>query len=256
MMAKKTLASLREKLLQRRSDILELRQNVNTSWQVLHEPEKELEETASKETLSRELEQLDERGREELYKIDDALTKMDEGDYGICEGCGRRIAVKRLQAVPWARHCVRCAEAREKGSPGGPEERPAALDQEALTDEEISEAVYDALQDDGRVDMEELNINCEEGVLYLDGILPSEETREILTEIIEDTLDFKEIVDNITIDRQPWERDKRTPEPGDRSGKEEREIMMEGEDEEVDVHKSLETGEPMTPPDKFTPEER
>lgn len=253
MIAKKTLAQLRKKLLKRRSDILELRQNVNASWQVLHEPEKELEETASKETLSRELEQLDERGREELYKIDDALTKMEEGDYGICEGCSRPIAIKRLQAVPWARHCVRCAEARETGSPRSSDVSPAALDKEALTDDEISEAVYDALQEDGRVDLEELNINCEQGVLYLDGVLPSEEKREIMTEIIEDMLDFKEIVDNTTIDRQPWERDERTPRSS--GGKAEKEIMMEGEDEEIDVHESLETGEPMTPPDKFTPEE-
>jgi DnaK suppressor protein len=256
MIAKKTFAQLRENLLQRRKSILERRQNVNESWQTLREPEKELEETASKETLSRELEQLERRGREELSKIDEALTKMDEGDYGICEGCGRRIAVKRLQAVPWARHCVRCAEANETGSPRSPDERPAAPDQEALTDEEISEAVYDALHEDGRVDMEELNINCEEGVLYLDGSLPSVEKREILTEIIEDTLDFKEIVDQINIDRQPWERDKRTPEAGGRNGKEDREIMMEGEDEEIDVHESLATGEPMTPPDKLTPEKR
>lgn len=253
MISKKTLTALREKLLQRRGDILELRQNVNTSWQTLHEPEKELEETASKDMLSRELEQLDDRAREELYKIEDALSKMADGDYGTCEECGQRIAVKRLQAVPWARHCVRCAGARETASSRGPDVRPVELDQEELTDDEMRDAVYDALQEDGRVEMQELNINCEEGVLYLDGVLPSEEKREILTEIIEDLLDFKEIVDSITIDRHPWERDERTAEAPD--GKDDRETMMEDEDEEVDVHRSLSTGEPMTPPDKLTPEE-
>ena len=252
MIAKKTLAQLQDKLLERRKEILELRRNVDTSWQILHEPEKELEETASKETLSRELEQLDKRGQEELNNINAALTKMDEGDFGICEGCGRRIAVKRLHAVPWARHCVRCAGARETLSSRSPDERAAALDDEELTDDEMREAVYDALQEDGRVDVEELNISCEEGVLYLDGVLPSEEKREILTEIVEDLLDVKEIVDNITIDRQSPKRVKQTSEPGD--GKEDAEILMEGEDEEVDVYRSLSTGEPMTPPDKLKPE--
>jgi len=252
MISKKTLAQLRQILLERRSEILELHRNVDTSWQILHEPERELEETASKETLSRELEQLDKRAQEELDNINEALAKMDEGDFGVCEGCSRPIAVKRLHAVPWARYCVRCAVARETASHRGPDERPAALDEEELTDDEMREAVYDALHEDGRVDMEELNISCEEGVLYLDGVLPSEEKREILTEIVEDILDFKEIVDNITIDPQPWKRDKRTSEP--RDGKEDAQILMEGEDEEVDVYTSLSTGEPMTPPDKLKPE--
>lgn len=252
MIAKKTLAQLREKLLERRKEILELRRNVDTSWQTLHEPEMELEEAASKETLSRELEQLDKRGQEELDNINDALTKMDEGDFGICEGCGRSIAVKRLYAVPWARHCVRCAGARETLSSRSPDERAAALDDEELTDDEMREAVYDALREDGRVDVEELNISCEEGVLYLDGVLPSEEKREILTEIVEDTLDFKEIVDNITIDRQSPKHIKKTSEPEDEN--EDAQVLMEGEDEEVDVYRSLSTGEPMTPPDKLKPE--
>jgi RNA polymerase-binding transcription factor DksA len=84
MLNKKDIAALRQNLLDRRSDILEFRQTVNTSWQSLHEPEQELEEAASKETLSRELAQLDERGQSDLRAIDNALTKMDEGKYGKC----------------------------------------------------------------------------------------------------------------------------------------------------------------------------
>ncbi|MEJ2728109.1 MAG: TraR/DksA C4-type zinc finger protein [Deltaproteobacteria bacterium] len=230
---------------------MEFRRDANSSWQRLHEPESELEETASKDTLSRGLEQLDERGQQELYKIDTALTKMEEGDYGICEECGRRIAVRRLHAVPWAQRCVRCAATHEKGSTGSLDEQAAALDTEELTDDEMREAVYDALQEDGRIEMEELSIWCEEGVLYLEGVLPSAEKHEILNEIVEDLLNFKEVVDNITIDPQPWERAKRTTDS--KGGKMDKEIMMEGEDEEVDVYTSLSSGEPMTPPDKLKP---
>jgi RNA polymerase-binding transcription factor DksA len=40
----------------------------------------------------------------------DALRRMDEGAYGKCEGCGQKIAKERLQALPFTRYCVRCAE--------------------------------------------------------------------------------------------------------------------------------------------------
>jgi DnaK suppressor protein len=38
-----------------------------------------------------------------------ALEKLDEGTYGKCDDCGRDIAPERLNALPWATHCVRCA---------------------------------------------------------------------------------------------------------------------------------------------------
>jgi len=252
-MNKKDIAALREKLLDRRRDILEFRRTVNTSWQSLHEPEQELEEAASRETLSRELAQLDERGQAELRSIDHALTKMDEGKYGQCEACRRSIAVKRLQLVPWARYCVRCAAARESFNGGEIASTPVELDKEALTDDDMQEAIQDALQTDGRVDMEELDISCEEGVVYLSGVLPSNAEHEILLEIINDKLDFDETVDDIKIDRQPWERPERTPAPA--ADRPEKEIMMEGEDEEVDAYTSLSDNEPMTPPDELTPED-
>jgi len=248
------ISQLRETLLARRREILQFRSNVRTSWQSLHEPEKELEETASKETMSRGLEQLDEQGQAEIRSIDDALTRMDEGRYGRCGGCRRTISLQRLQAVPWARHCVRCAAARENFSKGRPEARPVLTDDEALTDEEMQDAIDDALQEDGRVETEELNISCEDGVVYLDGTLPSSTQHEILLEIINDILSFDETVDNVKIDRQLWERPERTPQ--NPPGRPAKETMTDGDDDRVDVHTSLSEGEPMTPPDNLVPEDR
>jgi len=48
--------------------------------------------------------------REELQQVDDALTRMDAGTYGICTNCGRRIPVARLRVRPFAELCVPCAE--------------------------------------------------------------------------------------------------------------------------------------------------
>jgi RNA polymerase-binding transcription factor DksA len=40
----------------------------------------------------------------------EALHRMDEGTYGNCESCGRAIAIARLEAIPYTRYCVKCAE--------------------------------------------------------------------------------------------------------------------------------------------------
>jgi RNA polymerase-binding protein DksA len=50
-----------------------------------------------------------------LAEINDALRRIEEGTYGICEGRGEPISKARLAAIPWARYCVTCAELKEKG---------------------------------------------------------------------------------------------------------------------------------------------
>ena len=50
---------------------------------------------------------------ETLNKIDDALTRLEQGDYGNCFDCGEEIAEKRLRALPFAVRCKDCEEARE-----------------------------------------------------------------------------------------------------------------------------------------------
>jgi RNA polymerase-binding transcription factor len=50
---------------------------------------------------------------ETLNKINDALARLDQGDYGYCYDCGEEIAEKRLRALPFAVRCKECEEARE-----------------------------------------------------------------------------------------------------------------------------------------------
>jgi DnaK suppressor protein len=45
-----------------------------------------------------------------LREISDALQRIDQGTYGTCMECEEPISSKRLEAVPWARHCVTCQE--------------------------------------------------------------------------------------------------------------------------------------------------
>jgi RNA polymerase-binding transcription factor DksA len=50
--------------------------------------------------------------RDTLSDIDEALTKLDDGTYGVCENCSRPIGEPRLEAMPAARLCIGCASAR------------------------------------------------------------------------------------------------------------------------------------------------
>ena len=56
------------------------------------------------------------RGRERyfLQKIERALKKMEEGEFGICEECEEPIAIKRLEARPETNLCIRCKEDEER----------------------------------------------------------------------------------------------------------------------------------------------
>jgi DnaK suppressor protein len=53
--------------------------------------------------------------RQLLESIDGALHRIEEGAYGKCIHCGEPILEKRLDAVPWARHCLRCQDLNERG---------------------------------------------------------------------------------------------------------------------------------------------
>ena len=52
--------------------------------------------------------------RKLLYEIDDALKRIKEGAFGICEGCRCLITKSRLKAIPYTRLCLKCQEAKEK----------------------------------------------------------------------------------------------------------------------------------------------
>lgn len=54
------------------------------------------------------------QAREHLLTLDQALERLEHGDYGRCEVCGQAIPVERLEVRPAARTCVRCAAARPR----------------------------------------------------------------------------------------------------------------------------------------------
>jgi DnaK suppressor protein len=53
--------------------------------------------------------------RQVLTLVSEALERTRNGSYGICVECGREVQPKRLEAVPWAPHCIECQEKQDKG---------------------------------------------------------------------------------------------------------------------------------------------
>jgi DnaK suppressor protein len=50
-----------------------------------------------------------------LQLIDEALARVERGEFGECDNCGEPVSEKRLDAVPWARYCLKCQDLQERG---------------------------------------------------------------------------------------------------------------------------------------------
>jgi RNA polymerase-binding transcription factor DksA len=72
-----------------------------------------VEERGQEESMVRLLDRLDGRAKAEIEEIDRALVKLEAGQYGRCEQCGKAIPQSRLEALPAAAMCVACAHVGE-----------------------------------------------------------------------------------------------------------------------------------------------
>ncbi|MEO8727331.1 MAG: TraR/DksA family transcriptional regulator [Acidobacteriaceae bacterium] len=54
-----------------------------------------------------------------LSMVEGALDRLREGTFGQCVSCGKEINLKRMEAVPWTRHCIECQEKIEQGKMAG-----------------------------------------------------------------------------------------------------------------------------------------
>ncbi len=71
---------------------------------------------------------LREDARIKLNAIEHALRRMEQGNYGICDTCGREIPVERLEALPYTTQCVEC-HSRQEEAPNRINVRPVEEDQ-------------------------------------------------------------------------------------------------------------------------------
>lgn len=112
-MKKRDLERLKKKLLKKKEELLSKLEELGKETSEEGEPLIEYYDKATYQFNKEYKIALGQKDAEILKDIEDALRKMEEGTYGICEECGKPIPIKRLTAVPWARYCVECAEMHE-----------------------------------------------------------------------------------------------------------------------------------------------
>jgi DnaK suppressor protein len=111
----KFLAKMREQLLEMKAKLLaEIDSTLRAEREGNKDEGMDTYDLASEER-DREINFiLSDRERVKLKQIDDALERMDEGTYGICESCGLEIAEERLEAMPFSRLCRDCQQDEER----------------------------------------------------------------------------------------------------------------------------------------------
>lgn len=98
----------RQKLLEKRADVLSaLGMKFDTLARMGRVAEDDQAQITHDEFVSLHLNSLDYR---ELRLVNEALDRLDSGDYGICLACEEPIPSKRLSALPWARYCIPCQQ--------------------------------------------------------------------------------------------------------------------------------------------------
>ena len=115
MTADSKLVTIKKKLLKQRQDLLaEAGQTLNNKISTEKESFPDPTDQAVAELDNNFLLRL--RGREQklLKKIDEAISRIDGGSYGVCEFCGGQISMKRLEARPVTTLCIECKTRQEE----------------------------------------------------------------------------------------------------------------------------------------------
>jgi DnaK suppressor protein len=113
-MNKKNLANFKKILLQKRTELLN--KTANTQRDVDTELDTNVGDeidTASQNSEKEMFFELAANDKITLSAVNDALVKIEKGSYGQCECCNCVIPMKRLQAIPWTRYCIKCQEEAE-----------------------------------------------------------------------------------------------------------------------------------------------
>src|SRR6187551_2204537 len=122
-MDKRRVRVFRDKLMDRRDSLVGQVQQAE-----LYSRERDAEATQDPADMAANaytkelLVSMSDNDRQLLNLIDEALVRMDDSGYGKCVHCGEALPEKRLDAVPWARHCVRCQDLQERGLLGDDED--------------------------------------------------------------------------------------------------------------------------------------
>lgn len=106
----------RKRLLAKQEELVhDLARNRQVTEETVEEQAQDMVDRATSAYTREFAFSLSESDRRTLLLIDQALLRLDQGTYGICVHCQGHVQDKRLEAVPWARHCIDCQELQDKG---------------------------------------------------------------------------------------------------------------------------------------------
>jgi DnaK suppressor protein len=107
---------VRKSLLFKRDELLhDLAKNREVSEETVDESAQDMADRATSAYTKEFAYSLSESDRKILLLIDEALERLIAGIYGTCINCSQPVQEKRIEAVPWARHCLDCQELQDKG---------------------------------------------------------------------------------------------------------------------------------------------
>ncbi len=115
-MNKRDTARYKKQLLAKRDELLHLVREARTSEK--ESTGKEAPDLGDRalSTVIRDLSyQVTAKERDIVRRIDLALDRVDAGTFGVCTECGAKVLKGRLDAVPWAMHCINCQELQDRG---------------------------------------------------------------------------------------------------------------------------------------------
>src|SRR6267154_4073495 len=115
-MDKKRLEYYKKKLLNRRDELVRtITRTEEEGRQADDDPTVDLADKAANSYTKEFLFGQTNTDRSMLQLIDEALQRIRNNKFGTCAQCEEELQLKRLEAVPWARHCVTCQEKHEQG---------------------------------------------------------------------------------------------------------------------------------------------
>jgi DnaK suppressor protein len=116
LMDKKRLDYYKKKLLARRDEVMKTIARTQEEGRTADEdPTVDLADKAANSYTKEFLFGMTNTDRTLLNMIDAALKRIQEDEYGTCANCQEEMQQKRLEAVPWAIHCIACQEKMEQG---------------------------------------------------------------------------------------------------------------------------------------------
>jgi DnaK suppressor protein len=115
-MPKKELEKYRKLLQEKKTSLLaELAKTRHAEEETTEESTQDIADKAVSSYTREFLYSLNDAERSTVQQIDQALGRIEDGTYGLCQNCGTPMNEKRLSAIHWSRHCVECQELAEKG---------------------------------------------------------------------------------------------------------------------------------------------